>query len=526
MLHPDDAGSNVRLNRYGSFTSLKRYTSKSSLISTYDFIKEKVVPTSLKKKPDETKLRFVVAFFFLVIVLVISLAQMFYAQHKGEKRIFGNVKFEEHHGTVSVYDSLGKILVAGHIGIPMPHDDHPYKCKGHAATETEKCLEWHRKARLTINHDDKSSGIHCYNMFWQSLSPGVSPKDCFHFGEGQGHWYGGGESLKALWPLEKGNIEWSPFITGDEGQTQWGNAIKKYFANSNGVILTIADHTPLFLSIDEDHGLCIEARFDDFAYYYHRFHLPRLNYTICTGGSSTLDGQGDLKNLHQHFLPKTFWHGQTFEDLNTLESVLRQPLWQVPAREGLTHAGLKKYINFLFPGTQMSSNTTKGYLLLDYHWQSDMGDFKFDEEDFPNVAETIKMVNATGLKLVLTVNPYISTASKNFAYGVENNLFVKERNSTASNVPALTWIKDVPSAGLLDITSNHTVTWLKSQLRALTSIDPDNVLFYLDTGNTFHMPTYYEFAESMDNPDMYRDHFVKHCMSEVPVIGVSGASSK
>ena len=74
-------------SRFGSFSSLKRYTSKTSLISTYDFIRDKVsdaVPKSFKKKPDETKLRFVVAFFFLVIVLVISLAQIFYAQHKGQ----------------------------------------------------------------------------------------------------------------------------------------------------------------------------------------------------------------------------------------------------------------------------------------------------------------------------------------------------------------------------------------------------------------------------------------------------------
>ena len=99
--------------------------------------------------------------------------------------------------------------------------------------------------------------------------------DCFHFGHGQGHWYGGGESLRASWPLEKSQVNKSAFITGDEGQTEWGNAIKKYFVNSNGVILSIADSTPLFLSIDSDHGLCIEARFDDFAYFYHRYHLPR-----------------------------------------------------------------------------------------------------------------------------------------------------------------------------------------------------------------------------------------------------------
>ena len=76
--------SRKSFGRYGSFSSLKRYTSKTSLLSAYDFIKEKVVPDSMRKKPDETKLRLVVAFFFLVIVFVISLAQILYIQHKGE----------------------------------------------------------------------------------------------------------------------------------------------------------------------------------------------------------------------------------------------------------------------------------------------------------------------------------------------------------------------------------------------------------------------------------------------------------
>jgi len=124
------------------------------------------------------------------------------------------------------------------------------------------------------------------------------------------------------------------------------------------------------------------------------------------------------------------------------------------------------------------------------------------------------------------MGPYISTDSENFMIGVRDELFVKERNSTAAKVPALTWIKDVASAGLLDITSNKSVSWLKSALRNLTHLDSENILFNLDTGNTFHMPTYYKFSVSLDNPDMFRDYFVKHCMSEVSVIGVSGASSE
>ncbi len=47
-----------------------------------------------------------------------------------------------------------------------------------------------------------------------------------------------------------------------------------------------------------------------------------------------------------------------------------------------------------------------------------------------------------GLKLVLTVNPFVSTMSPNFAYGVKEQLFVLERtNASSIHVPALTWFK-------------------------------------------------------------------------------------
>ena len=65
--------------------------------------------------------------------------------------------------TVSVFDGIGKILMEGHIGIPLPHDDHPYGCKNHPQSDTEKCLEWHNKARLTIKHSkSEEAGINCY----------------------------------------------------------------------------------------------------------------------------------------------------------------------------------------------------------------------------------------------------------------------------------------------------------------------------------------------------------------------------
>ena len=42
--------------------------------------------------------------------------------------------------------------------------------------------------------------------------------DCYPVGDNhrQGHWYGGGETTSGKWPLDKGQIQLSAFITGDE----------------------------------------------------------------------------------------------------------------------------------------------------------------------------------------------------------------------------------------------------------------------------------------------------------------------
>ena len=90
-------------------------------------------------------------------------------------------------------------------------------------------------------------------------------------GGASGHWYGGGESLVSQWPLDGGHISMSPFVTGDEDRTMWGNVIKKFFINSRGVSIHIADQTPLSVSLnDGDNSLCLQASYDEFPYFYHR----------------------------------------------------------------------------------------------------------------------------------------------------------------------------------------------------------------------------------------------------------------
>ena len=53
--------------------------------------------------------------------------------------------------------------------------------------------------------------------------------------------------------------------------------------------------------------------------------------------------------------------------------------------------------------------------------------------------------------------------------------------------------QDVTSAGLLDVTDNSTVAWLKDQMQdLLNQLGRQDSFFYVDCGNTFHTPTYFE----------------------------------
>jgi len=507
-----------------SLTSLKRTTSRSSIASVRDRIMLSM-PNEIRKKPEENPLRCVVAILFALCFGLVLSVHIIYNQHSGEVRMFDRIRLEEAHRNLMVYGPNKSLIMTGQLGVQMPHELHPYSCLPTGIQkEGVKCLEWKNRVKLEMMLEERE-GVTCHRVMWTALDKDMSPMDCWPVGASNGHWYGGGESLMSKLPLDNGRIKLSPFVTGDEDQTEWGNVIRKFFINSKGISITIEDDTPLSVSLNDDHdGLCLQANFDDFPYYYHRFKLPVLNYTVCT--------DGNMKQIFESQLVKSFWDGHSDSDMEVLEHLLQLPLWQVPgAGEGLSYTPelIEEYlIGLIGRGNgKPVSKIERGYLLLDYHWQENMGDFKFNRETFPNLKMVQNIVRGAGLRLALTVNPFVSVDSENFKEGVKRGLFVMERNSSSQkNIPALTWFKDVPVAALLDITNNKTTTWLKSKLSTLISQDASEAVFFLDTGNTFHTPHYFSFTNPLPNPDLYKEHFIENCMEVVKVIGVSGASSK
>ena len=57
--------------------------------------------------------------------------------------------------------------------------------------------------------------------------------------------------------------------------------------------------------------------------------------------------------------------------------------------------------------------------------------------------------------------------------------------------------------------------WLQTKLNALKSINEETILFYLDTGNTFHIPKYYEVSYQISK---YNVIFNTNCKGFTPMV--------
>lgn len=470
-----------------------------------------------RKPPKDYKIRAFVGILFLIIVFLVGYAYIMYNQQVLARSYFDKVKFNKATRRIRVFDSRGVDVFTGELGKTV-HIDKPHHCLADSIKEDGSiCLEWNSRARLYLNVDESLADVNvrCYVVHWQALSKGLYPTDCFDISEEKGHWYGGGITRDADWPLEKGSFGFHPFITGDGYSQQWGNAVRRYFLNSRGAAIEIDPKTPLYVSINRNQSneLCLQARNDDFAFVNHITPLPELKYKICIAD--------DMKILHNGLTQKSLWDGLKEKDINLIHSILEEPVWQIP------DAGLNKLtetIIYNYTEAVIALGFLRlGHVLINEFWQKHIGDFTLDEDRFATLEDTINMLHRRGFRISFTVQPFISTESVNFAETVNKKLLIYERASEKS-IPALTRYKSLLSAGILDVTNNATIPWLLQKLEALQKkyqIDS----FYLDYGTAYNIPRYYQCNESLSNPDEYKTKFTNSLDDTIGLMGVGGAVS-
>ncbi|CAH2049651.1 unnamed protein product, partial [Iphiclides podalirius] len=503
--------------------------SVTSVNSLASLLKEKLqgIPQKMRKKPTDYKLRAFVGLMFLAIVFFVSFAYVLYHRQALTKTYFERVRFNGPKRILSIHTKDDVEILRASLAVGLGVSAKAYPCLETTHGEESWCLEWARALRLrlyplrraasTSASATTSSAINatCYAIHWTALHPDAEPTDCFDWGETKLRWYGGGQSLNLTWPLDAGAIDFTPFITGDIQKAQWGNVLSRYFINSKGAALIVDEESPLHVSVDGGRRrLCLRAKRDDFAFASGASEPAELKYNVCTAR--------DMKSLHSAIhghRSAPLWDGLKPKDMQTLESLISEPVWQIAPRfkRELNAETISKYtedvINLGF--------LKQGHVLINEFWQSEVGDLSVDRSRFEALNVTVDKLHRRGFKVTFTVQPFVSTESANFADAVQRRLLVGERSGD-SRIPALTRFKSSASAGVIDITNNRSVPWMLEKLRGV--IDEYNIdSFFLDLGTAYDMPRYYRCERNLLNPDQYKTVFTRTFEAALDTVGVSGA---
>ncbi|XP_044756321.1 myogenesis-regulating glycosidase isoform X2 [Coccinella septempunctata] len=484
-------------------------TSNNSLAS---LLREKMqmFPTTLKKKKSpDYKIRIFVGFLFITIIFLVSFAYALYHQKVLQRAYFERIKFNHVKRVMKIFNDDGIEIINAKLGTTLNFDAvHP--CLPKDQIDKSICLEWMQRARLYLNSQELNSEVKCYNLRWIALGDNGDLTDCFQFSSNE-HWYGGGQNAESAWQLEKGNHHFSPFITGTVDKHEWGNVLKRYFINSKGAAILIDNITPLHTAItgDASKQLCLKARYDHFAYVNHVTHTPQLNYSICVS-SNTL-------TLHSNLIENTLWDGLKQEDLNVINSLLTEPLWEITGPGLLTEDTIINYTEEVI----LLGFLKQGHVLINEFWQKQVGDFTVDMERFSKLEEVINIMHRRGFRIVFSIQPYISTESFNFAEAVKKRLLISERFSDR-RIPALTRYKSLQSAGVLDPTNNKTMPWLLEKLKDVAGKFKFDA-FYLDVGVAYDIPHYYQCDKPLINPDHYKTLLTDSLQHNINLFGVNSA---
>lgn len=372
-----------------------------------------------KETTSDLKIKAFVLTLFMIIVFLIGYAYIMYEQHVLSYLYFGRIQFDKDTRVFRIFDHRRK-FIEGRLGRNIL-DGKPFHCVHGNAHDGSLCIEWDGEARLYLNEDKTRDG--CFTLRWQALKNGTFPTDCFDIGD-KVHWFGGGITKKNDWPLSRGRFDFEPFITGDARAQQFSNALNRHFISSHSVSIRVDEKTPLYISMNYSNSneFCLKAMNDAFAFVNRMTPYPELSYNICIAEN--------MKKLHNMTVEKKLADDLSEADLKVIYSLFEEPVWQIPASsfDQLTETVIFNYtedviaVGYLKPG----------HILVNEFWQKEIGDFTVDTERFERFAHTIKELHKRGYRIVLTVQPFISTDSKSFKEGVEKKLLIYERLSERS----------------------------------------------------------------------------------------------
>ena len=316
-----------------------------------------------------------------------------------------------------------------------------------------------------------------------------------------GHWYGHGELINQLWPLNRIMLPSAPMHTFDNGPTGLSGVMTPAWFSSNGAL--IIANSPVEIGINQPPA-----------------DYPRFKWSFATDGRGAFkdrpfydpDQAGDgLFTFKGHALEFKFSftgnavnaHSKLVEHFGhpvktPPEGLFTKPTWTTWARY---KTAIDQHVILKFADEIIGNEYPYHVMEIDDRWQVHYGDLDFDLEKFPDPRQMIDDLHARGFKVTTWVIPFLDPASQAFAEGSRNGWLVR----TTDGSPYLVeWWQG--RGGLLDVTHPQALDWFFERLARLqmkTGLDG----FKFDAGEACFLPADSVTHQKID-PNEYTQIYV------------------
>ena len=447
-------------------------------------------PIKVLKTPREIKIKLVVVTLFLIIIAMTTCILIFYVEEP--------LHFDIGHASIYVDSKEFELrhddkVTRGWIGLRIPNVL-PSTCP--PSNKNTLCVEWNGYAKLRVDwYDDpiKSADLDCYKISWVSYRSDLSHRDCYSLTNA--HWYGGAEVMDQRWPLEKGNLSLTPYLTGGTVY-KFGPVAERYWISSHGVAIRVDKDSPLYVSVNEylddyNKDLCFEADYsadNNSPYPIENYGKAKLQYTMCF---ST-----DVKTVHRNMTVNYLNNPAVLPN----QSIFTYPTWSTPSCSETDSLNQTFVVEFAKMMNQ--SGFQGGALEIRCGYSSKEGDLDFAKSRFVDSAGMMALIQEYGYKVAVNVNPFSNVDSKSFQVGVKKGYWVREARGEAPGLSR--WNRGI--ASLIDTSNSNATQWFSNNLdtfKERTGLD----YFTFDYGEAKYLPIDYKTEKLLRNPCDYTTNY-------------------
>lgn len=289
-------------------------------------------------------------------------------------------------------------------------------------------------------------------------------RDTFDLASGK-HWYGQGELINQLWPLERISLWEAPFITWDNGPAGLGNIQTPAWVTATGVAVVVEPPS---------NGLIVGFNAPAAHLTSPRWDLSDQMAPPATRPLPAMDGASGLLTLHDQEAPLHYRllvgvdapsaYRRLVQQVgkpNRIppEGLLRSPIWTTWARHKMD---IDQETVLRFAREIREHGFPGGTMEIDDKWQRAYGDITPDPVRFPDPASMVRELNEMGFAVTLWVTPFLNPDSANAQEAARRGLIVRQAGGDPYQVM---WWQGY--GYLLDVSNPEAVQWWVEQLRAL-----------------------------------------------------------